>query len=115
MRSELVKLFVIIALMCIGCGGCSRSHNHADRAEADGLDPSRWQPTADAIAAAKREKKAPLIVARPDQPRASAYDLNPRAATGDQQAESTDLRSDSEPNEQADDPALGGIAKLPPP
>src|SRR4051794_19327386 len=109
MRWELFKLFVAAALVCGGCGACSRSHGHADAAEADGLDPSRWRPTADAIAAAKREKNAPLIVAGANQPRASAYDLNPRAATLDQHAESTNPTSDSGSNEQADenDPALG--------
>src|SRR5205085_8490608 len=86
-------------------------------AEADGLNPDQWRPTADAIAAATREKKAPMIVARTTQPRASDYDLNPRAATRDQHPESIDPTSDSGPNEDTDenDPALEGMAKLPPP
>ena len=117
MNRALVKRLVIAALVCGGCGACSRSR-HDQHAEAPGLDPDRWRPTAEAIAAAKRDKKAPLIVARATQPRASAYDLNPRAAAGQVQADqSANPASDSPPNEQAAeaDPMFGGMEKLPVP
>src|SRR3954469_1122119 len=91
-----VKILVIAAVMCVSC---SRGGGNHDSAEQDGLNPDRWRPTSDAIAAAKRDKKAPLIVARATQPRASDYDLNPRSVSRAQDKRSADLT----PNEQTED------------
>jgi hypothetical protein len=115
MHRELIKLLVIV--LAIGGGACSRSHSNGGGTEADGLDPEQWKPTAEAVASAKREGKAPLIVARASQPRASAYDLNPRAATGEVPNQEVDSGTDSGSTGQSaeDDPALGEMVKLPPP
>jgi hypothetical protein len=117
MRREFIELLLVTVIMCGGCGGCSRSHRNSAQREDDPNDPDRWTPTTEAIESARREKKSPPTIAATTQPRASDYDLNPRAAMQAQQNEETAPEYDSRNTEQAtgEDPALGQIDKLPPP
>jgi hypothetical protein len=109
-RRRLLNVLIAAAICCAACTACSRSHESTSSGEADGIDPNRWRPAAEAIAAAEREKKAPMTLARATQPRASAYDLNPRAAAAGQSSDPA-----SEEQLAQDDPSIAGMPKLPPP
>jgi hypothetical protein len=112
MRVQWLKAMMAATFLCSGFVSCSRHQGDSTGSKADGADADGWRPTAEAITAANSQKKAPFIIARTSQPRASDYDLNPRAAADAHQKQPTD----SAPNEAGseDDPALGDIAKLPP-
>jgi hypothetical protein len=116
MRRELIELLVVTVIICGACSGCSKSHSNSAQRENDGVDPDDWAPTKEAIAAARREKDSPLSLAPTAQPRASDYDLNPRAAMQAQENEETEPGYESRNTEPVeDDPALGEIERLPPP
>ncbi|MEY2540110.1 MAG: hypothetical protein QOG67_3850 [Verrucomicrobiota bacterium] len=110
-----MKVLLVTVILCGASVGCSRSHNNNAQGEDDAFNPDRWKPTAEAIESAKREKNS--TIAQTTQPRASDYDLNPRAAMQAQQNEETVPGYDSRNPEQAndEDPALGQMEKLPPP
>jgi hypothetical protein len=121
MKRRLLEMFVVALIVSSGCCSCSRSHNDSSNDTGAGKDetsnssPKNWKPTAEAIENARRQAKAPLIVATITAQRASAYDLNPRAAEQENSsnATSSSARSDgAAPAEE--DPALGGMEKLPP-
>jgi hypothetical protein len=117
MRRELIELLVVTVIICGACSGCSKSHSNSAQRENDGVDPDDWAPTKEAIESARREKDSPLSLAPTAQPRASHYDLNPRAAMQAQENEETEPGYDSRKIKQTteEDPALGDMAKLPPP
>lgn len=112
-RKRIVPWLFGIVLSTV-LASCSRSHKtDTGQSDDDAFNPRRWAPSADAIAAAKRERKAPMIVARSTQPRASDYDLNPNGASQPQPMGGEADRSSDQGS--GDDAALGDMEKLPPP
>jgi len=109
MRPKFLAAWLIAIVMYAEVSGCSRSHSPGGQQEDDASSPRSWAPSADAIAAAKRARKAPTIVANSTQPRASEYDLNPRSATR------PNHDSQGAPQVDPDDIALGDMEKFPPP
>jgi hypothetical protein len=116
MRRRIVELLIVSLVACAGSAGCSRSGNKSAESEGDAREFDSWKPAKEAIQSAKREKDAAAIVVRSTrQPRASAYDLNPRAATAPHENAATAIDSANEAEAGDEDPALGGMEKLPPP
>lgn len=117
MQRELPGLLIVTVMIFGACAGCSRSPGNNAQHEQDASGPAHWKPTAEAIESARREKESPLIVVPTTQPRASDYDLNPRAAMQAQENEETESGYDSGGTSQPsdEDPALGDMEKLPPP
>src|SRR5437868_2865007 len=109
MRHELIPGLLTVVLIC---SGCSRSGSDTSGREDDASNPERWKPTVVAIETARRQAKAPLIVAATTQPRASAYDLNPRAAARAHENEETEPGQVNPEQVAGEDPAIGQIEKL---